>query len=726
MAVTILERPSGHILGTEYDAQVADDTGAVFAQYPVANPHGLVTGDYVYIQSDIEDYNGFWYVEEKDANEFWIKPYATGSRVAFIQSTLNLAYTDVTLTHGWSAVHLPITYRLSSDLYPTNSVDTTRNVNSVQDAYGFTVLQLSGSLGTVHTYDFVKLTLPNNTELSKVYQIVEFISPTVMIINLEYDSANDFTSATALKHYNNYNILVRVYAGINASHQWTAQKPYELAATLQYIPDENNDAFFSINELLKSYIETRNNLTLGTLPNNIDFWTNFYIEVAESYDDSDGYVFGTYTSSFTSDQSNFEGTAVNAKLAFKNIYSGYLSEYLMTNSSAKFLTLFTIPVLFSCGTNTPDCYQDISFLVPNGYVAETLKKEFYANGNGPVTVNETIAEESGVIRIPLEADCDYDRVDITLLGGAQLLDEPNFAATGDWLQTATADADWTISGGMASVEIGGAIIPIESEYLYQTLSGVAGDFNIKANLSTTDGVGADDWQVEVYVIFFNGGTGGSTVKSQLLGTLKASAVGNIPTISYDATVNVPGAFDTIAVYAFISALPEDGTVTVHLLDVEVYIADDEISETKQFLIDCNCANQEIRLTWLNNLANFEYWDFTAKADHIVEIQEAMVTKKNILPTWPKSYGADADTIRKQTLRVSNKAYTVRSQLITADQIDALSYIKSSILIQIINSRTDRRTVTVDADSFIIRKDGDKTHEIAFNISFTDDIPAQTT
>lgn len=721
MAVTILERPEGHILNP-----TGIDNTIIFLS-PSAGitelTHGYSTGDVIYIQSRIESYNGFVQIEVINANQFRLKDLL-GNYIDYLQQ-VETTYYLTTLEHGWSAVHLPITYRLSNDLYPTNSVDTSRNINSVQDANGFTVLQLSGSLGSVHTFDFIKVTAPNDTDLSKVYQIVEFISPTVVIINLEYDSANNFTSATAIKYYNNYNIQVRVYAGINASHEWTAQKPYELAATLQFIPDEDNEAFFSINELLKSYIETRNNLTLGTLPNNIDFWNNFYIEVAESYDDSDGYTFGTYTSSFTSDQSNFEGTAVNAKLVFKNIHSGYLSEYLMTNNTAKFLTLFTIPVLFSCGSDTPDCYQDISFIVPDGYAVATLQKEFYVNGNGPVTVNDTISEESGVIRVPLDADCDYDRVDVTLLGGAQLLDEPDFAATGNWLQTATADADWTISGGMASVEIGGAIIPIESEYLYQTISGTSGDFRIKADVSTTDGGGVDDWQVEVYVIFFNGGTGGSTVKSQLLGTLKAAGVGNIPTISYDATVNVAGAFDTIAVYAFISALPQDGTVTVHLLDVEVYITDDEISETKQFLIDCNCGNQELRLTWLNNLGGFDYWAFTGKKDDIVEIQEAMTTKKNILPTWPKSYGEDADTIRKQTLRVSNKAYTVRSQFVTEEQIDALAYIKSSVLVQIINSRTDRRTVIVDTDSFVIRKDGDKTHEIAFNISFTDDIPSQT-
>lgn len=150
-----------------------------------------------------------------------------------------------------------------------------------------------------------------------------------------------------------------------------------------------------------------------------------------------------------------------------------------------------------------------------------------------------------------------------------------------------------------------------------------------------------------------------------------------------------------------------------------------ISETKEIGINCDCANQCLKLTWLTNLGGFDEWVFTAQKDHIVEIREAIETKKNILPQWPKSYGATADTIRKQTSRVSNKSYTVRSQFLTEDEADAIAYIKSSVLVQIINSRQDKRTVIVDTDSFVKRKDGDKTFEIAFNISFTDDISSQT-
>lgn len=722
MAITILERPEGYIIGNSSAGIVTESSGVPGAVNVGAPLHGLASQSVIYIESVIGNYNGFLKIESVDANNFRLLDLAFSNYIQYVNDVTITWYT-VFFPHGWSAVHLPITYKLSNNLYPTNNSDTSRNINSVQDANGYTVLQLSGSLGAVHSYDFVIITVPNNTELSGVYQILEYISDTVLLINLRYDSTHNFTSATALKQYNNYTVLVRVYAGINAAHQWAAQKPYELAATLEFTPDDNNEVFFSINEILKSYIETRNNLVLGTLPNNIDFWTNFYIETAEKYDDSDGYTFGSFTSSFTTDDA--EGTAANAKLDFKNTYSGFLSEYLMTNSAAKFLTLFSIPVLFQCGDDTPNCYQDISWINPDksAILATTFRKQYYLNGVFQTTVSDSIAEDSGVIRTEIEADCDYDRVDVTILGGEQLIDEPLFNATGDWQQTVTVPgAAWTISGGMASVLI---VSAGSSEYLYQSISGSSQVYRVLCNVSTTDGGAPDnDWQATVFAVFFTGGTGGTEVLAQSLGIVQGSAVGDTPTLEIDTQFTVPGSFDTIAIFVGGFGGVVD-TVTVHIEDFYVAEVATQLSETKQFKIDCGCSQQEIRLTWSNNLPGFDYWVFTAQKDHLREIQEAITTKKNIFPNWPKSYGADADTIKRQTKRVSNKAYTVRSQFISEDEQDAIAYIKSSLLVQITNSQLDRRTVLVDTDSFVMRKDGDKTFEVAFNISFTDDIPVQT-
>lgn len=336
---------------------------------------------------------------------FKIYQYSSSEAVQYIQDA-NVTYYHSDLTHGWSAVHLPITYRLSSDLYPSNNVDTVRNVTSASDLQGYFVLNLSGSLGDVTSYDYIYLNALDE-DIDGVYQIIEWISPTVLIVNIAYDSSIDFTGATAQRYYNNYNIKVRVYSGIGSGHDWQTQKPIRLLTTLELIPDENNEVYFSVNEIIKSLIETKNNPLIGTQPNNIDFWTQFYISVAESYDDSDGYALGTYTSDFEADAMTFLGNAVNAKLEFKNQYSGFMSEYLMGPTAGKFLTLFDQPVLFI------DTYQDISFIkaLENDYI---LNKQYYLNGVAGLLEQQTISGDVGVYRIPIEANCAYDRVDIWL------------------------------------------------------------------------------------------------------------------------------------------------------------------------------------------------------------------------------------------------------------------------------------------------------------------------
>jgi hypothetical protein len=134
----------------------------------------------------------------------------------------------------------------------------------------------------------------------------------------------------------------------------------------------------------------------------------------------------------------------------------------------------------------------------------------------------------------------------------------------------------------------------------------------------------------------------------------------------------------------------------------------------------------IWITWLNYLGGFDYWLFTGYKDHAIEIGETGETKKNMFPGWPKSYGSHADTLTKQTFRKTRKQQVIRSQVLTATQAQEMcEQIKSSPLVQILTSRRDRRTVLVDTNSVVARKEKDKLHTITFTISFTDDYPGQT-
>jgi hypothetical protein len=137
--------------------------------------------------------------------------------------------------------------------------------------------------------------------------------------------------------------------------------------------------------------------------------------------------------------------------------------------------------------------------------------------------------------------------------------------------------------------------------------------------------------------------------------------------------------------------------------------------------------EPIYLTWLNNLGGFEYFLFTGKKDYNVEVINSGQIRQNIFPNWPKSYGEYADTIDKQTFRQSKNSQIVRSQYLTLNQVEALSQIRTSPLVQIIVSRTDRRTVIIDTDSFkkYSEDDNEKVFSMQFKIMFTDDIPSQS-
>lgn len=134
----------------------------------------------------------------------------------------------------------------------------------------------------------------------------------------------------------------------------------------------------------------------------------------------------------------------------------------------------------------------------------------------------------------------------------------------------------------------------------------------------------------------------------------------------------------------------------------------------------------IYLTWLNSKGGFEYFFFMAKNAYQVDVSDVGVTRNNILPQWPKSYGSTADTIERNTYRKTRNIIVLRSQHLNLDQLNALSYIKSSVLVQIVYSRNDRRTVLVDANSFVKFDEQIKgQYTIQFNLSYTDEIPSQT-
>lgn len=531
--------------------------------------HSLNIGDIIYIQSN--QAVGFWYVTPLSIDTFNIREYAGASVYTFVgNGSFNFLSAASDIGHGWNAVHLPIVYKLKSDLWPANSVDTIRTVSSYSNDNGYVKLTLSGDItSTVTELEFVKVTFTGG--ISQIYQILTWYSNSVVTINLSYIGGLTFTGVQY--YYNNYHARIRIYAGLSSSHFFNSQKPYELITEQKVIPDSYGICTLNINEFLKQQIEIlKNDLLKGTLQNNIDAFCQFYITYAEAYDYSiGGYTLLDYIGSYTDDSTNFQGFAVNADLPFKNLHSGYLSNYVFGSKATKlkFLTPSLNPEL------TPGQFFDISFVNQIG-ARLRMKREAYSNGT--------------IVNLFFDDINDY-------------------------------------GVGIYRYEVS------QSEYLEDRID-----------------------------------------------------------------------------------------LTLQWDDYSGWV---DISEVKTITVVPACAPYTMNLSWLNSLGGFDYWAFKTNLDYGVTIEDTNTIKKNIFTNWPKSFGESGDTILQETSRQSRQFITVRAENVTMDQINDLFRIRTSPFVQIVNSRTDRRTVIPDAGSFTYLQTREKLFDFQFKITLTDNLPSQS-
>ena len=400
MALSVIKSPKGFInSSTGFQATYTNGSSVITRQ-----SHGLWTGVTIFISDN--QASGFWYVTPLSADTFNIREYQGASVFTFVGSG-SFAYfpaADVA-GHGWNCVHLPIVYKLLSTLWPTNSVDTARTVSSYSNDLGYARLTLSGSLGTVSELEFVKVTFTGGE--TAVYQILTWYSNSIVTINLPYEGGLTFVSVQ--KYYNDYHARIRVYAGLSSSHFFNSEKPYELITEIKAVPDSDGVVTVNINEFLKEKIEVlKNDLLKGTLQNNLDSFCQFYITYAEAYSYAEGgYTLQDYVGPYTTD--SFTGYAVNAKLPFKNTYSGFLSDYIYASAGnlLQFLTPMEEPHHFNG-------FFDISFVNQFGALLR-MKIERYISGSIYSLTFENINDYGvGIYRFPLTLTGNEDRIDLTL------------------------------------------------------------------------------------------------------------------------------------------------------------------------------------------------------------------------------------------------------------------------------------------------------------------------
>lgn len=702
---------------------ITDNTGNANINHTA---HGLVNGDYVYVDSDVVEYNGFWAIELVTADLFGLKKYSGATaQQDFIRVTTDVVYYQIpsSMTHGWNCVNLPIVYELSNTLWPVNSADTVRTISSVTDSNGYCNITASGDIkatGTALKLEFVKVTSAG--VLDGIYQIVAYTSDTSFIISCSYSAANDtlLTNASIQYYYNNYCANVSVYSGLQSTHKYSSIRPLTLISELKLIPDINNTVRFSINDIIKYYIKNRNEPLLGTMPYNLDFFTEFYISFAESYDlggSGIDAVLSTFTSSYTSDGTDFVGLAVNARLPFKNIHAGSLSEYLSRhdNTDSKFLTLFDTPVLFAGCSDFNDCYQDISFISENVGYGLYLRHTYFLNDVEQTTVDLLIDSYSsyGLFRTPFtNPACGFDRLVASLV--LKPGDPPSIALWNTQIDTGDT---WTLLGTTPTVTV------------TSIGSGGTGTKKIIVPIGLTDGS-----TLTVFFTILNAASPATNVLQ--IGLLDESFAstgsGNIYTLTSASNISgitVSNSGPTPGKYIVLEIIESTTTETFQITSLTVSIGSvgvvETVSEEKTIEINCDCSNQDIRLVWLNYLGGFDYWVFPAKKEYQVEVLESDVAEVNIFATWPNSYGKFADTVEKQSFRKSKEALLIRSQYLTEAQAEALKYIRTSILVQQVISRSDRRTILIDSDSFKVIEDGDKLFTASFRATYTDDIPVQS-
>lgn len=395
--VTVVKTPQGHKINTAISATIILGGGDAL----IVNPyHGLSTGATIYITSDIDEYNGFWYVDVINYQEFQIREHVDADNVEFYQEA-DIEYYN-TQPHDWSSIFLPIVYKITNNRWPLNTADTARSVVNSADDNGFTHLTVSGALkASINMLEFVRITGNADADLNNVWQIVEVISTSEIVINLPYSSSNSFSGAVVQYYYNNYQVRVKVWSGLPASHPWEAKKPYEEMAELSLTPDDNNEVMLSVSDYIKSKVAVKNNLTLFSLPLNLDAFTGFYISTGESYDQSDNY--GLYTSESTFEDDDFEGYAIAGKLPFKNVYAGDYADYVYTPGYPALWLTNAIRLLAVEGY-----YFDVSF-IKNVVGTFNLVIDKYLTSD--YSVPEIVLFEDqgiGVYRLPLTIDANYE------------------------------------------------------------------------------------------------------------------------------------------------------------------------------------------------------------------------------------------------------------------------------------------------------------------------------
>lgn len=340
MAITVRRRPKSIRLDDNPISGVCSITelslGAGYESLALLGPPGVFAdGDIVYIENTYDAYTGFWTLSDQGSGYVLLREEEPNIIDALNYAALYIRDADITITRQikntppdpdlpmiWSSVHLPIVYLLNNNLSP-NFVSAATIV-SFTNNNGYVRLTLNTGVVS-NELDWIQIT---DSDLDGTYQVLTIHSATQYTINMPYSLAFSipyvFLGAVVRRYYNNYHMKVRIYAGLPTSEPYAKMKPYELIQELDLSPDAKGYVSVNVADAIKQKMDIRRNRpNSNTEPLDLDRFTAFYIEYAEAYDEAGE----AYVSSYTSDQSNFEGYAMDAMMEFKSLYGGLLGVY---------------------------------------------------------------------------------------------------------------------------------------------------------------------------------------------------------------------------------------------------------------------------------------------------------------------------------------------------------------------------------------------------------------
>ena len=200
----------------------------------------------------------------------------------------------------WSSSELPLQYELDTDLFPINKVDAASTIASL--VYNTAVLGVVITFNAAHSYlalDTITIK-DTNTSLDGGNFTIKAVD--AVTVTIDFYTTESSNTGTALKYYNNYKGLIKVFAGAPDQHPYNldGSKPLREIGIIEVdFKDDgtNNIGLANVNAYVKADITPQ----FDTVENTHYGWGSFSIQFAESYDVSDGNNVTTFQSAFEDD-----------------------------------------------------------------------------------------------------------------------------------------------------------------------------------------------------------------------------------------------------------------------------------------------------------------------------------------------------------------------------------------------------------------------------------------